>query len=77
MKGKYALVCTNERHDVVSVSLHVDFDSAREQMRKEYEAELAANVPVDSMNFGSSSSRLIISEHEDEYYWGIVKVDNL
>ena len=73
----FALVCTNERHDVVSVSLHDDCDSARAQMRKEFEAEKAINDCYDFAEMRYTDATFSNIAGEDEYYWGIVKIEKL
>lgn len=74
MTRKFALVCTNNEHWVVGISLHDTREAARKQMRKEFDGELGYDGYAFSYSFGDNSAQVIFSPGEFEYYWSIKEV---
>lgn len=77
MEKNFALVCTNEAHDVVSLELFDSWDDAHEEMKKEYNSTSAefdsAVFALDSMLYDDSA---VCAFHDAGYgyYWHIVEL---
>ena len=74
MTRKFALVCTNEAHEVTSISFHDTRKEAQHQMRRQFDDELGDDGNEHSCHFGDNNAWLIFVPGEFEYYWSIKEV---
>lgn len=74
MEKKFALVCTNEAHEVVSLELFDSHEEAHEKMEKEHYSEWSDFGEVEPEQGMYEDTAYVRCGDDCGYYWQIVEL---